>query len=219
MRNAAITGVLCALAALSCTKQDLRDNHRIFNPDLAHAYQDYDAVLHVGRTPLSFAENGTATNCKSYLEMQARHRVEETVNNQLAKNEYLVCDALDILAKSAPTTVTSSNLGERVLSRLDLRSFPSSLYQASREDAHTLLSLYPSQTSSSGNVAQLDTEDWSLRMEVVAAAKVNANAAPDLIVWLADEAKSGNYRAYQTLVVFDVGSTGSLKAALYPAPP
>ena len=51
------------------------------------------------------------------------------------------------------------------------------------------------------------------RLEVVATLDPNNNAKPDWVLWLADEARPGNYRQYQALVIYDVSDSGPLRAA------
>ena len=107
-------------------------------------------------------------------------------------------------------------LGEKLESKLDLRSFPSSLNRIGSEEANTLKSIFPEQTKSFNNVVELQTEDWAFTIEVVALAKINDNSSPDWIVWVLDEAKSGNYRGYSTLIIYDPEKQKKLKAVVYP---
>ena len=60
--------------------------------------------------------------------------------------------------------------------------------------------------------ASYETTDWHYRLEWVATLDANNNGKADWVLWLADEAKDGNYRQYQTLVIYDVSVTGLLSA-------
>ena len=107
-------------------------------------------------------------------------------------------------------------MGDEILSKLDLRSFPSSLSRVGSETLHTLKALYPGQTSYVDNVAELQTEDWAFTVEVVALARINDNSTPDWIVWVFDESKSGNYRGYSTIILYDPDEQEVFRATKYP---
>ena len=62
-------------------------------------------------------------------------------------------------------------------------------------------------------VAAYETKDMHVRLEVVATLDINNNAKPDWLLWLADEARTGNYRQYQTLVIYDASDSGPLRVA------
>ena len=214
MTKAKLTLASSVLLVLGCAAALSASRHLILNTELANAYENVDASLSQERTPLSFSGGAGASDCNGYLTLRTRYGVEETVSNQLIRGEYLVCDALNILARAEPARAVGPEPGKTLLSRLDLRSFPSSLRPAATDAAYTLATMFPTQISSSRNIAQLDTGDWMLSLELVAAARINDNAIPDWIVWMADEAKSGNYRSYQTLVIYDPERPGMLTAIM-----
>ena len=67
------------------------------------------------------------------------------------------------------------------------------------------------------NSASVESNDWRYALELVAVTDINKNGTADWIIWLIDEAKTGNYRAYQTLIAFDVDKTKDLfKAQAFP---
>lgn len=219
MKHAHIICILCSSLVLSCANEAVPEKHLIINKDLSETYKKFDKSFNEERSPLSFNGGDSVSNCKSYFDMASKYKIDETIHNQLVKSEYLVCDALKILSNSSPGHAgpsSLSNVGKEVLSKLDLRSFPSSLYVVSDDKSHTLASLYPEQSSSNANIAQIDTKDWAFTLEVVAVARINNNAADDWIAWLYDESKSGNYRSYQTLIIYDAENQDSLKGVLYP---
>jgi hypothetical protein len=186
---------------------------------LFQSYQNIDNSLNDKRSTLLFIGGREATDCNSYFDMVSKHRLEETVHNQLVKSEYLICDALKILSGSlgfSHEKVKVLNLGDELLSKLDIRSFPSSINRAGSDISHTLKSIYPYQTSYDDNVANLQTEDWSFILEAVALAGINDNSTPDWIVWVFDESKSGNYRGYSTIIIYDPREQETYKATTFP---
>ncbi|MGD9386414.1 MAG: hypothetical protein PVF28_07655, partial [Thioalkalispiraceae bacterium] len=139
--------------------------------------------------------------------------IKEGVNNQIIKNEYLECDVLSLLGDSSFTREKQKvSTGEALATRLDLRTFPSSLFRRVDDNAYTLKQVAGKQTSSTQHTVVYETDDWFYRLEVVAQADLNKNGEPDWIVWLFDEAKTGNYRSYQTLIIYDPAKQDKLKA-------
>ena len=210
---------LCACILTGCSSMSLQGSAYFPNDQLEISYKNFDNAFKKTRNKLLFNGDLVANDCNSYFELTSKYDVEESIHNQQVKSEYLICDALNILSNSSgiySEKVSDLDLGEELSSKLDLRSFPSSLNRASDERSHTLKSLYPGQTTSIDNVVELQSEDWAFTMEVVALARINDNASPDWIVWVLDESKSGNYRGYSTLIVYDPEEQESFKAMTYP---
>lgn len=221
MRRSHLVCVLCPLVVLACAGPAASSGPAIFDKDLAEAYAHVDQSFDENRSPLAFEGGGLATNCRSYLDKATKFRVDEAIDNQLIKSEYLVCDALKLLAGSSPAQdgkPARDTGGRALLEKLDLRTFPSSQSILSDDKSHTLAALYPNRASASGNAVKLDTDDWSLTLEIVAVARLDDNDLDDWIVWLTDESKTGNYRNYQTLVIYDPAGRNKLGAVAYPAP-
>lgn len=219
MKSKIYLSYLCICILTGCSNMNLQDSPYIPNDKLEISYKNFDNSFKRTRNKLSFNGDQVANDCNSYFELSSKYDVEESIHNQQVKSEYLICDALKILSNSSGVyseKVSNLDLGEELLSKLDLRSFPSSLNRASDERSHTLKSLYPRQTTSIDNVAELQTEDWAFTMEVVALARINDNSFPDWIVWVLDESKSGNYRGYSTLIVYDPEEQENFKAITYP---
>lgn len=215
--------VYCSLLSFcilsGCSNVNSQNNHHILNGTLKSSYQDIDSSLSKNRSNLLFNNNEVANNCNSYTLLNSKYDVDESIYNQQVKSEYLICDALDILLNSSQVTnykVNDLSFGEKLASKLDLRSFPSSLNRAGTEEAHTLKSIFPEQSKYFDNVAELQTEDWTFAIEVVALAKINDNSFPDWIVWVLDEAKSGNYRGYSTFIIYDPENQKELEATVFP---
>ncbi|HBN22655.1 MAG TPA: hypothetical protein DD412_05400 [Holosporales bacterium] len=218
MKTIHIVCILC-LVLVSCTNMKLQDAPYIPNEELAESYENFNDSFKKTRSSLSYIGGHIATDCQTYFDLTSMYEIDETIHNQSVKSEYLICDALNILSSSTGVpreNVNISSMGEALLIKLDLRSFSSSLYRASDENSHTLKSLYPQNTSSVGNIAELNAEDWTFTLEVVAVAKINDNSSPDWVIWVLDESKSGNYRGYSTLIIYDPERHESFKAIAYP---
>lgn len=204
---------------IGCSNANLQYLPYILNDELSLSYQKLDSSLKHKRSKLRFSGDQEANDCNSYSDVVSKHSLDESIHNQLVKSEYLICDALKILSNSLISSsekLKKSDFGIELLSKLDLRSFPSSLNMASSDESHTLKSIYPSEVSYSDNVAELQTEDWTFTMEVVALAKINDNSTPDWIVWITDESKSGNYRGYSTVILYDPEGQETYSATVFP---
>ena len=202
MKVAQATPLLFFAFFTACSNATQNTNTHILNSDLYTAYKNYSSEIKKQRSELSFDKGAVAK-----------------MHNQNVKSEYLVCDALKLLHKTSASpekSDTNSNLGHSLATRLDLRTFPSSLFMLTDDAKHTLQSLYPDKSSYSGNIATLNTADWTFSLKVVAIAQLDNNPAPDWIVWMSDEGKSGNYHAYTTLIVYNPGDKGEYTAQVYP---
>lgn len=214
-----IFSLVMAMLVSACTGTGRQPDNVILDKALLDAYRQGQEALTKARSPLLLQDGGKVHNCKSYLLQASTHRTEESVNNQMIKSEYLVCDALGILngiKKPGYQDAIHSNYGQQIAEKLDLRSFPSSLHRMGDAEKHTLNALFPGQVSTNGNLAILEMDDWTFRLEVVAKANLDNNNQPDWIVWLSDEAKAGNYRAYTTLVIYNPYGEKSIRAKIYP---
>ena len=185
---------LCFIILVGCASSKGQNPIYILDNELSLAYKNIDDSLKKKRSKLLFSGEQEVSSCNTYLDLVSTVKLEEDLYNQQVKSEYLTCDALKILSDSlefSQEKVNVSDLGDELLSKLDIRSFSSSLNRSGTEVSHTLRSLYPSQTSYTDNVAELQSEDWAFTLEVVAIARINDNLSPDWIVWVFDESKSG----------------------------
>ena len=200
----AILACVCFTSA-SCSSKKSNETNYIFNHDLLTSFENYDKSWNAERSELAFNGGGTAKNCSTYFKLAYQYNLDESIYNQTIKNEYLICDALKILTGTHAVSATNAHdldLGEKLASKLDLRSFPSSLFQMSDEKTHTLTSLFPKDIKYKGSGVKLETEDFAFQLEVVGVAKINGNAIPDWIIWVADEANSGHFRSYSSLIIY-----------------
>lgn len=188
----------------------------IMDSGLREAYQKADELLIQHRTVLTFNNGMSANNCRDYLKLSVNHDVQETVNNQIIKSEYLVCDAVNILAGAKSFTDNSVvQMGDVLLHRLDIRSFPNSFSRMADDNAFTLYKMFPNQLSANTDSVSYESDEWFFSLHIVAIADLNSNVNPDWIVYLSDESKTGNYRNYATLIVYDTQSNEPLKGVLY----
>lgn len=159
----------------------------------------YESTWAESRTPLAFTA-GQASDCGSYERLKGSG-VVEGVANDMVKSEYLICDALGVVGTSVElkTMQADENYGEALVSRLDLRTFPSSLGPRLEDDRYTLAALFNAselKTTSTG-VAVSDAT-WSYVLSVMLVGDFDRNGSVDWLLWLTDEAIEGNYRGYQS---------------------
>lgn len=215
IRNIAFIIVVNVLVA-ACQERREVSSVTLYNSELANALQDRQ-ILNKKRAALTFESGTTAQNCGEYLRLSASSMLKEEVNNQLAKSEYLACDVAAILGDTKYTLVRKdAPFGQTLANRLDLRTFPSSLFQMLDEKKYSLSAVGARAVKVESTSATYETGDVHYRLELVATLDMNRNGKLDWVLWLADEAKSGNYRQYQTLIVQDARDTGSLRAVPYP---
>lgn len=210
---------LCCYLLVGCSSVNSINSQFILNDTLVSSYENINHSVNLKRSNLLFNNGVEVDNCNAYFLSSSMSEIEESIHNQLVKSEYLICDALNILSNSSRLNnqqYKTLNLGEELLYKLDLRSFPSSLHMASSDSSYTLKSIFPNQTTFNNNVAVLETEDWLFTVEVVAVVSVNGNSSPDWIVWIVDESKSGNYRGYSTFIIYDPEQLKVFNAVTYP---
>jgi hypothetical protein len=215
----AICGLLLMALLISCKSQPISAEQGILDSELSKAYAAYEETMTLKRSRLQFSDGEEVDHCAAYLNAFNDKTIVETTSNQIVKSEYLVCDALNLLSRS--TGVTSANIdrnqiGEYLLNKLDTRTFQSSFSRLAEDNKNTLSQLFSDQASSEGASASYETEDWYFNIRAVAVADINKNAEPDWILQLTDESKTGSYRGYATLVIYDFSSSNKLKAVPYP---
>lgn len=76
--------------------------------------------------------------------------------------------------------------------------------------------LFPDNASANGYTATFDSDDWVITLHVVAVVDANGNADNDWVLHLADESKTGTYKNYQTLLIYDPLRSQVFKAHTYP---
>ncbi len=189
------------------------------NDQLVTSIRNPGAATSARRQALRFVDGQTVNTCKQYWQLMESVALDESQANQIAKSSYLECDALMLMQRSEPIDRTKLNLdrsGKDLLKRLNLRTFLSSVNNQCQTARCHLDQLFPEYVSSNSTVARYESEDWLFIMEVVAAANLNGNDSPDWIVWVVDEAKTGSYRSYFTLVIYDPAGEHELRAVMHP---
>lgn len=188
----------------------------IYNDRLGSQYLNYDTAWREKRSDIMFENGEGADDCASYVALFKKSKLKEGVNNQLIRSEYLVCEALYLIGDGHSVMHERSNTsGATLASGLDIGSFSSSLFQMTDDDKRTLEQMVPGQLSSEGNHVVYQLADWVYRLEVVAAGDIDGNGKTDWLIWLSDESKTGNYRSYQTLISYDIPSSGLLTAQTF----
>jgi Bacterial toxin homologue of phage lysozyme, C-term len=209
---------LIIFAGVACEKGLTQTKTIIYDEKLAAAYKNYDASIAQKRQKLEFESGAGVSNCTEYWRESEKSEIKEEVANMLYSSEYMTCDALKILKKSAGSDKVSSesksktNYGQEIYSRLDLKSFPSSLGPR-LDDKATFENQKEEMLPKIKPLAVVSNiKDWNFAVSVIAETDVNNNQKTDLIVWIVDEAKEGNYRSYSTYIIYDVENQGLLKA-------
>lgn len=182
------------------------DGVTILNPELAAAYRDQAATMAAPRAPLRVA-GATLTSCAEYLEYDAPIDTEAILHNRIALQEYVVCDSLALLQDARPAPDTAAGAGQALGTRLDFRTFHSSLRQRTSAEAFTLQALAGEPLAIGPHVAELDSDEWYLKLELVAVADIDANGKADWLVWVVDQSKVGSYLAFKPLVVYNATDT------------
>ena len=120
----------------------------------------------------------------------------EGVNNKIISQEYLICPSI-IALQSAGLPSTNAHFpasyGEELCSRLDLTTFRSSL-SPRLNGAKRVLSALGIPLRTDKYACSFETGDWFFKVEVVAEAEFEKDGKTGWLVWVFDEAKTGNYR-------------------------
>lgn len=190
----------------------------VYNPQLAQAVKNYDQSIKEKRADLMFESGKKANNCVEYWENNSSP-LKEDVSNMLHQSEYLVCDALQAIKKNKNEKIefsesdSADKYATEIFKRLDLSTFPSSFAQSLSENEKTFEQLKDKLNSKvEGNAVVSQTEDWNFAAQVVAETDFNNDGKKDLIIWIIDESKTGNYRSYSTILVSDIDKDRLLKA-------
>jgi hypothetical protein len=204
---------LSALLCLSACKAATARPSVLVDPDILPDVTSRESSWVAARTPLALS-GGPVSSCESYATLHSSGVVED-VANQLVKSEYLICDVLGRVGKDSELgpLVPAASYAEALASRLDLRSFPSSLGPRLEDDRFTLERLFGAEALQRGpRGVAVSTTDLSYVLKAVVVGDLDQSGADDWLVWLTDEVLAGNYRSYQTLLIKDVGSQGLLLA-------
>lgn len=218
MRIAASACAL-ALSLAACASTPGTDNRMlIFDSRLQADYADYAGSMSAPRSPMTTTAGATVASCNDYLAVGGRIDLDFPSGNRLASLEYVVCDLLAALQDAAPVAdlTSTDDIGQTLATRLDLRSFRSSMHQRTTDEAFTLSDLADHPLTVGKHVVELDSPDWYFKVEAVAVADIDASGRPDWLVRVVDQSLGGTYLTMQPLVIRDPGQNGLLTALLLP---
>jgi hypothetical protein len=191
---------------------------KIFSPQLEEAFGAYDKTMSERRTPLRFESGRVVDTCNAYLQEAKVSSIYEGVNNEIISQEYLVCPSVAVLQSAARSATTAGSInayGRELCDRLDFMSFASSL-RPRVDDTKRVLSALDNPLETDKYSCSFSSRDWFLKVEVVAEADFTEDGKTDWLVWVFDEAKTGNYRGYAVLLLSDVSKPGLLTAKTLP---
>lgn len=197
--------VLSACATSSRSTSEIRT----FNADLRQAFEDRAATMSEQREPLALPSGATVSTCREYLQ-HADTIKRDDPDQMRALQEYVICDSMALLDRAQPSPATSIDAGQSLATRLDFRTFPSSRGPRTSDQAFTFEALAKGQLLVETNAATLDSEEWYLRVERVAAADFDGNGREDWLVWIGDDSNVGTYQTFHALLVYNVTETGVL---------
>lgn len=204
--------LISALTLFSCsTEKDISITTSVFNADVASSLKNFKQSISSKRAEIEFISGVKVNSCDAYLNEVKKSKISEGINNKIAKSEYLLCDVLGVLGNKSYSVMKSDpNMSNVIANKLDLRSFPSSLGPRIDSKSHTIKSIAGNDLVVKDNSVIYETPDWNLKFELVATADINVNKKEDWVLWVIDESKSGNYRSYQTLVLYDVDTSKNI---------
>lgn len=136
-------------------------------------------------------ENGLQVdNCKDYEQMRAGFRVQESVANQFAAAEYLVCTlSLDLVEDDQPEKTMRA-----IYHGLSLRELPTSLSPS--VERGVTLSNAGFQLWLEKSMLTFDDEQTAMQIQYKGKLK-NGNH----LVWVSDKSKEGNYAAFFPAII------------------
>lgn len=205
---------LLHLSACASTN-DGASRTRIFNEDLRQAVEALDREMSEPRSPLAMPSGASISTCHEYL----LHGVSLDRGNpdqMRALQAYVICDSLDLLRRARPVLASPIDAGKALATRLDFRTFPSSRGPRTSDQAFLFETLVDDALVIEPNAATLDSEEWYLRLERVAAADFDGDGSEDWLIWITDDSHVGTYQAFHALVVYDVKATGTMAGVPIP---
>ena len=218
MTNNFTASLILGMSILKCTHSKAQNSEdvRIFKDSLISDFSDTKHALERNRPVMHFESGITANNCTSYLSEAGNSRLKESTTNLIHQKEYLSCETLHLIKGMHPIEPKiTQDYGQLIASNLTLNSFPSSLYRRSRKNNSTLVDLGTENLIIKPLSVTRDTNDWTYTIEIIASADMNNDKIDDLIVWIYDRAKQGNYHTYTTLVIPLYNDNPLLKATIF----
>ena len=188
---------------------------QIFDEDLRQVFENFDRTMSEPRSPLALRSGGNISTCHDYLQHSARVDRAEPAQ-MVALQEYVVCDSVALLQRALPVPETRIDAGAAIATRLDFRTFPSSRGPRTSDDAFSFQTLVDAPLAIETNAAMLDSDEWYLRIERVAAADFDGNGQEDWLLWVSDDSHVGTYQTFHALLIQNVTATGPLVGTSVP---
>lgn len=204
MKNKLIIFAFISSTIIGCAPSPAQKDNAvyIFNSELNTDNINKKTTLEKKRTAIEFESGFIANNCIEYLSKIKNTELKGTSFNLAIQNEYISCEALDLIKNKVPSTTKNPlSYGNDIASELDLSSFPSSLNRRSRKNNKTLSDFGSQYLTINSFSAIRETADWTYAIEIIASTDLNNDNINDLIVWVHDKAKQGSYNTYITLVI------------------
>jgi len=204
MKNKLIIFAFISSTIIGCAPSPAQNDNAvyIFNSELNTDNINKKTTLEKKRTAIEFESGFIANNCIEYLSKIKNTELKGTSFNLAIQNEYISCEALDLIKNKVPSTNKNPlSYGNDIASELDLSSFPSSLNRRSRKNNKTLSDFGSQYLTINSFSAIRETADWTYAIEIIASTDLNNDNINDLIVWVHDKAKQGSYNTYITLVI------------------
>lgn len=199
-----VTTLLC-ISTLSCSNIKSSAISYVYDTELASALENVQETNKQKRSDVEFINGITVNTCADYLNQLQSSNLTESVNNQIVKNEYLMCEHTSLLSRTNITHTEEQqlNFGIRLWESLNLSTFPNTLNRAARGNLVTLKELVPDESSYKNNQVIYDSDHVYLSIRVIAEANLDTNPQKDWIVELIEETKTSNYRNYATIIVYN----------------
>ena len=208
-------GLALIMLSACASTGDATPTVQIFDEDLRHAFENLDRTMTEPRSPLALGAGESISTCRDYLQHSAGMDRAEPAQ-MLALQEYVVCDSVALLQRAQPVPRTRIDAGAAIATRLDFRTFPSSRGPRTSDEAFLFQALVDAPLSIEPDAAMLDSDDWYLRVERVAAADFDGNGQEDWLLWVSDESRVGTYQSFHALLIQDVTATGPLVGSSVP---
>lgn len=198
---------LTVIALTACASSQTTTTPVVVYEPLQQAYTAYTSTMNERLQPVAFESGDVATDCDQYLELKQSSSVTESTENFVAAQDYVICESVDIIRNSADNKIkiAADITASQVLAeRLDLRSFPSSLYQRTDNHGYTLEALSLEPLRKTQYSVKPSIESWHYELRVVARLEADGNGEEDWLVWLTDRSETGSYNILEPFIAYNV---------------
>ncbi len=220
LNSARLVCSLCASTLLiACTQEEATPSavavtEPYISTIVGSALVDIENTFSKKRSPLLFDSGETAEDCNRYFALMDSSTPAETKDNQLAAQDYVICDTVKALAKVQHADFTGlgiSNPGAMLAGRVALDSLPSSVFQQIRDKNSTMSIQLEDYLRVNKYSAIAEADDWYYELTVHAVADLNGDGAEDWLVWLTDKAKNGDHSVKAAYLASSVPENASIE--------